>query len=53
MLKTEPMDLDRPWKVEAEFTLDPLANIPGPSAMTIPVGVAPGRIKALAGGKSP
>ena len=53
MLKTEPMDLDRPWKVEAEFTLDPLVNIPGPSAMTIPVGVAPGRIKALAGGKAP
>ena len=47
------MDLDRPWKVEAEFTLDPLVNIPGPSAMTIPVGVAPGRIKALAGGKAP
>jgi transglutaminase-like putative cysteine protease len=53
VLKTEPMDLDRPWKVEAEFTLDPLVNIPGPSAMTIPVGVAPGRIKALAGGKAP
>jgi hypothetical protein len=53
VLKTEPMELDRPWKVEAEFTLDPLVNIPGPSAMTIPVGVAPGRIKALAGGKAP
>ena len=53
VLKTEPMDLDMPWKVEAEFTLDPLANIPGPSAMTIPVGVAPGHIKQLAGGKSP
>ena len=53
VLKTEPMDLDRPWKVEAEFILDPLVNIPGPSAMTVPVGVAPGRIKALAGGKAP
>jgi len=53
VLKTEPMDLDKPWKVEAEFTLDPLVNIPGPSAMTIPVGVAPGHIKQLAIGKSP
>jgi hypothetical protein len=53
VLKTEPMDLDIPWKVEAEFTLDPLVNIPGPSAMTIPVGVAPGHIKQLAIGKSP
>ena len=53
VLKTEPMNLDVPWKVEAEFTLDPLVNIPGPSAMTIPVGVAPGHIKQLAGGKSP
>jgi len=53
VLKTEPMDLDIPWKVEAEFTLDPLVNIPGPSAMTIPVGVAPGHIKQLASGKSP
>ena len=53
VLKTEPMDLDKPWKVEAEFTLDPLVNIPGPSAMTIPMGVAPGQIKQLAGFKSP
>jgi hypothetical protein len=27
------------------FELDPLFNFPGPSAMTIPVGIAPGNIK--------
>lgn len=51
--KSEPMSLDKPWKVESSFELDPVVNVPGPSAMTIPVGLAPGRIKEMAGYKPP
>jgi hypothetical protein len=43
----DPMDLDKPWKVESTFELDPVVNIPGPSAMAIPVGLAPGRLRGL------
>ena len=43
----DPLDLDKLWKVESTFELDPVVNIPGPSAMAIPVGLAPGRLKAL------
>jgi hypothetical protein len=43
----DPLDLDKPWKVESTFELDPVVNIPGPSAMAIPVGLAPGRLRGL------
>jgi hypothetical protein len=43
----DPLDLDKPWKVQSTFELDPVVNIPGPSAMAIPVGLVPGRLKAL------
>ncbi|MEI8266808.1 MAG: DUF3857 and transglutaminase domain-containing protein, partial [Betaproteobacteria bacterium] len=43
----DPLDLDKPWKVESTFELDPVVNIPGPSAMAIPVGLAPGRLRSL------
>lgn len=43
----DPTDFDAKWVVKAHFTLDPVANVPGPSAMTVPVGVAPGRIRDL------
>ena len=49
---TEPTNLDTPWAVEAEFQLDPLVNVPGPSAMTIPYGLAPGRLHAMASHKA-
>jgi hypothetical protein len=35
--------------VESTFELDPVANVPGPSAFVVPVGLAPGRIRSLAG----
>ncbi len=38
-------DFDAPWVLTSTFELDPLFNFPGPSAMTIPVGIAPGNIK--------
>jgi hypothetical protein len=43
----DPLDLDKPWKVESTFELDPVVNIPGPSAMAIPVGLAPGRLRGM------
>jgi transglutaminase-like putative cysteine protease len=46
--KTEPTNFDKPWQVDATFELDPVVNVPGPSAMAIPVGLAPGRIKNFA-----
>lgn len=46
--KTDPTNFDTPWQVGSEFKLDPVVNVPGPSAMTIPVGLAPGRIKNFA-----
>jgi transglutaminase-like putative cysteine protease len=46
--KTEPTNYDKPWQVNAKFELDPVVNVPGPSAMVIPVGLAPGRFKGFA-----
>ena len=46
--KTEPTNFDVPWQVNSTFELDPVVNVPGPSAMAIPVGLAPGRLKGFA-----
>jgi len=46
--KTEPTHYDKAWQVNSTFELDPVVNVPGPSAMAIPVGLAPGRMKYLA-----
>ncbi len=46
--KTEPTNYDKSWQVNSTFELDPVVNVPGPSAMAIPVGLAPGRMKYLA-----
>ena len=46
--KTEPTQFDKAWQVNSTFELDPVVNVPGPSAMAIPVGLAPGRMKNLA-----
>ena len=50
---SEPNDLERPWQVKSVFELDPIVNVPGPSAMTIPVGVSPGRLKGMSTYKPP
>lgn len=44
----DPSNLNIPWVVEANFELDPLINLPGPSAFVVPVGIAPGSINLLA-----
>lgn len=46
--KTEPTNYDKDWRVDSSFELDPVVNVPGPSAMAVPVGLAPGRIKNFA-----
>jgi transglutaminase-like putative cysteine protease len=49
----DPIDLNQPWEVKATFALDPVVKIPGPSAMPIPVGLAPGEIRDLATTRPP
>ena len=46
--KTDPTNFDKAWQVNSVFELDPVVNVPGPSALAIPVGLAPGRMKYLA-----
>ncbi len=46
--KTDPTNFDKAWQVNSVFELDPVVNVPGPSALAIPVGLAPGRLKHLA-----
>ena len=43
----DPTDLDMPWQVNARFELDPLVNVRGPAAMTVPVGLVGGYIRHL------
>ena len=47
-----PLDLDAQWDVEAEFTLEPVVNLPGMAALVVPVGLAQGRFQTLAGIKA-
>lgn len=41
-------DLSMPWEVTSIFELDPVINLPGPSAFRVPIGLAPGYIRAHA-----
>jgi hypothetical protein len=43
----DPLDLTVPWEVTSSFELDPVVNMPGPAAMTVPVGLAPGVIRGM------
>ena len=46
-------DLDKPFTTNTEFTLDAIANVPGPGAMTVPVGLAPGELASIASDRPP
>jgi hypothetical protein len=48
----DPEDIEKPYWIEGRFQLDPVANIPGRGAMRIPVGLAPGRLAAIASNKT-
>lgn len=41
---SDAADITRPFELSSRFELDPPVNVPGPSAMMVPVGLAPGRI---------
>jgi len=41
---TMPNAFDERYEENGTFTLDPIANFPGPAAMTVPVGLTHGRI---------
>jgi transglutaminase-like putative cysteine protease len=43
----DPTHFNQPWGLDASFELDPVVNVPGPSAMNIPMGLVPGQIKYL------
>ena len=44
---TMPNAFDERYEENGTFTLDPVANFPGPAAMIIPVGLTQGRIYSL------
>ena len=44
---TKPNSFDERYEENGTFTLDPIANFPGPAAMTIPVGLTQGRIYSI------
>lgn len=50
---SEVYELDKPFTTDTEFTLDAVANVPGPGAMTIPVGLAPGELASIAISRPP
>lgn len=43
----DPLVHGEPWIVNAEFELDPVVTLPGPSAMRIPVGLTRADLRAL------
>lgn len=45
----DPNDLHNKWVVKSSFKLDPVINVPGASAFSIPNGLAPGFIRLHAG----
>lgn len=45
---TDASDITRPFELNSRFELDPPVNIPGPSAMMVPIGLAPGRVANIA-----
>ncbi len=44
---TKPNSFNERYEENGTFTLDPVANYPGPAAMTIPVGLTQGRIYTI------
>ena len=48
----DPLDLNADWVVNSEYSLDPVANLPGVVALSMPVGLAQGRFQTLASVKA-
>jgi hypothetical protein len=49
----DPSDLDNKWFIKSRFKLDPVINVPGPSAFTIPNGVTPSRLRSISTSNPP
>lgn len=45
---SDPRNLDEPFRLSSTFRLDPVANVPGPAGMMIPIGLSSGRLQELA-----
>jgi hypothetical protein len=45
---SDPSNIAKPFELRSRFELDAPVNIPGPSAMTVPVGLSPGIITSTA-----
>ena len=50
---TSVYNLDEPLTTDSKFTLDAVSNFPGPGAMTVPVGLAPGELATIANDRPP
>lgn len=48
IIDTDPLDLSAPYRLSSQFELDAPVNVPGPSAMMVPVGLTVGRISGKA-----
>ena len=48
----DPSDLNADWVINSEYSLDPVANLPGVVALTFPIGLAQGRFQILATAKA-
>ncbi len=44
---TPPLEIDKPYKVDAQFDLEPIADLSRAGTFTVPVGLAPGRIAIM------
>lgn len=48
MTHGDPNDLSINWTVQSKFELDPVINLPGKSAFSVPTGLSPGYIRTIA-----
>jgi transglutaminase-like putative cysteine protease len=52
IVNPDPLNMEAQWVVTADFLLEPIVNLPGMVAMTMPVGLAQGRFQTLASTKA-
>ena len=45
-------DLDKLFELETTFSLEPISNVPGPAAISVPMGLAPRELEQIAFSKS-
>ena len=49
---TQATDLNKPFELDTTFKLDPISNVPGPAAITAPMGLAPRELETIAFSRS-